>query len=68
MDALEASMQLERSGYTRTEAWQILRYVAEERRIPSSRKTAPRLAKAQQALRDVGIEPDDIDFYDWPEV
>ncbi len=68
LDYLEAIQLLRQNGYTFTEAWQLLRYVAEEHRSPSSRAKATRLHKAEAALREVGIDPAAIDLDDFPPV
>lgn len=61
-DEIQVFLKLRKSGYTVTEAHQILRYLQEERWSPSSRTKATRLRKAEEALRGIGIDPATITF------
>lgn len=51
---------LEEAGYSWKEAYQVLRSIEEERRHPTSRRKANRIVRAEQVLRDAGIDPNSL--------
>ena len=62
MEEAEAYDKLRTAGADWREAWNLLYRVRLERVAPQSRRKGNSYRQVEQALRDVGIEPEEIEF------